>query len=70
MKIKFITDYQGRETAMKQYRAGDELELDHQPAIELIALGVAQEQTEPDEQPAPPVKRTRKVKEVLDVENT
>ncbi len=65
MRIIFLKDYTGRETAGKPYKAGDSLELDHQPAIELITLGVAQE-----EQIEQPAKKIRKVKEVNDVTNS
>ena len=47
MKIKFTQDYIGRETAMKQQQAGDEIELAHQSALELIVFGVAVEVTVP-----------------------
>ena len=67
MRIIFLKDYTGRETAGKPYKAGDGLELDHQPAIELIALGVAREEEQQIEQPA---KKIRKVKEVNDVTNS
>jgi hypothetical protein len=43
MKIKFLVDYVGRETAMNRYFKDDEMELDQQPAIELINLEVAEE---------------------------
>ena len=43
MKIIFLVDYIGRETAMKEYKAGDSMELDHAPAQELIGFGVAKE---------------------------
>lgn len=43
MKIKFLQDYVGRETAMKEVKKDDVLELDHQPAIELIHFGIAEE---------------------------
>ena len=59
MKIKFLIDYIGRETSMSQCFKGDTLEIDQQPAIELIGLGVAVEYIE-----KPKVK-----KEVKDVEN-
>lgn len=65
MKIIFLSDYKGRETAMQEYKAGSVLELDHQAALDLIRLGIAQEQHE--EQPAP--KKPRKVKEVTDDTN-
>jgi len=43
MKIKFLEDYIGRETAMKEYKKGDVLELDQQSAIELINFEIAEE---------------------------
>jgi len=43
MKIKFLVDYIGRETAMKEYKKGDVLELDQQPAIELVNFEIAEE---------------------------
>ncbi|MCR4308374.1 MAG: hypothetical protein NUV80_07535 [Candidatus Berkelbacteria bacterium] len=43
MKIKFLVDYIGRETAMKQYDKGDVDELSPAQALELIRLGVAEE---------------------------
>lgn len=43
MKVKFLHDYLGRETAMRPMPAGVEMELVHQAAIELIAVGVAKE---------------------------
>jgi hypothetical protein len=46
MKIKLLIDYVGRETSMSQRSKGDVLELDQQPAIELIVHGVAVEYIE------------------------
>ena len=46
MRIKLLADYCGRETQMIPYRKGDILEIDHQPAIELIQLGMAEEEPE------------------------
>lgn len=43
MKIKFTHDFVGRETAMKQYKAGDEADISNAQALELIKLGVAKE---------------------------
>ena len=43
MRVKFLVDYEGRETAYKKVKAGDEMELDHQPAIELIKFGIVEE---------------------------
>jgi hypothetical protein len=43
MKIQFISDYIGRETAMKQYRKGDVDVFPVAQALELIRLGVADE---------------------------
>ena len=43
MKIKFLIDYIGRETAMKEYKKGDELELSQQPALEVINFEIAEE---------------------------
>jgi len=43
MKIKFLNDYLGRETAMKQYKAGDIDDLDFAQAQELIRLGIVTE---------------------------
>ena len=47
MKIKFLCDYIGRETAMKQYHEGDVAEFDHQAAIEIIRLGGGKEVPNP-----------------------
>jgi len=44
MRIKFTSDYIGRETAMKQYHAGDSAEFGNAQALELIKLGVAKEE--------------------------
>ena len=60
MKIKFLHDYAGRETAMTRYFKGDILEIDHQPALELIQNKIAIEYVE-----KPKVK-----KEVTDGENS
>lgn len=47
MKIIFLTDYIGRETAMKQYEKDDVDELSPAQALELIRLGIAEEVVEP-----------------------
>ncbi len=41
MKIKFLQDYVGRETAMKEHKKGDIIEIQFPTAAELIRLGVA-----------------------------
>jgi hypothetical protein len=43
MKIKFLMNYVGRETAMKQYYKGDVEELPDAQALEIIRLGGAEE---------------------------
>lgn len=43
MKIKFLIDYIGRETAMKEFRAGDEVDFPVSHALELINLDIAEE---------------------------
>ena len=43
MILKFTKDYIGRETAMKQYRAGETEDISNAQALELIKLGVAKE---------------------------
>ena len=43
MKIKFLTNYIGRETAMKQYYKGDVEELPEAQALEIIRMGGAEE---------------------------
>jgi hypothetical protein len=43
MKLKFLFDYLGRETAMKQYRKGDTDDFSTAQALELIRLEVAEE---------------------------
>jgi len=44
MKIMFIEDYKGRETAMRQYRADDIEFISKAQALALIKLGVAVEE--------------------------
>lgn len=41
MNIKFLQDYSGRETAMKEYKKGDTALLDFHSAAELVRLGIA-----------------------------
>jgi len=43
MKVKFLQDYVGRETAMKQYKTGDTEIIGQQAAIELIQAGIVEE---------------------------
>ena len=43
MKLKFTKDYTGRETAMKEYKAGAQADIPNAQALELIRLGVARE---------------------------
>lgn len=43
MKIKFLIDYIGRETAMKEYPKDFEADIPDAQALELIRLGVAEE---------------------------
>ena len=43
MKIKFKQDYTGRETAMKEYKAGEQADLPTAQALELVRLNVARE---------------------------
>lgn len=49
MIVKFLQNFLGRETAMKEIEAGSVLELEHQAAIELIASGVVEEVKEKPE---------------------
>lgn len=63
MKIKFLVDYIGRETAMREHKQGEILELDFPQASELIRLGVVAEYTEQAEKPK------KKAKEVMNDEN-
>ena len=42
MKIKFLVEYIGRETAMRTYIEGDEADISPAQALELIGLGVAE----------------------------
>jgi len=41
MRVKFMVEYVGRETAMKIYLKGDEADISPAQALELIGLGVA-----------------------------
>ena len=43
MKLKFLIDYVGRETAMAEYKAGDVDDIPQAQAMELVRLGVAEE---------------------------
>jgi hypothetical protein len=43
MRLKFTKDYIGRETAMKEYKAGDSADIPNAQALELVRLGVARE---------------------------
>lgn len=43
MILKFTQDYQGRETAMKKYRKGQQADIPTAQALELVKLGVATE---------------------------
>ena len=43
MIVKFKQDYTGRETAMKEYKAGAQADLPTAQALELVRLGVARE---------------------------
>jgi hypothetical protein len=43
MKIKFTQDYIGRESAMKEYKAGETAEIPNEQALDLIRQGVAKE---------------------------
>ena len=47
MKIKFLTDYAGRETAMREHVRGAVVDTPTAQALELIRLGVAIEYTAP-----------------------
>ena len=42
MRVKFMVEYVGRETAMKIYLKGDEADISPAQALELIGLGVAE----------------------------
>jgi hypothetical protein len=43
MKLKFTQDYSGRETAMKEYKAGEQADIPNAQALELVKMGVARE---------------------------
>lgn len=43
MILKFTKDYVGRETAMQEYKAGQQAEIPNAQALELIRLGVAKD---------------------------
>lgn len=43
MKIKFLVDCIGRETAMKQYGSGEIADFPTAQALELIKIGMAEE---------------------------
>jgi hypothetical protein len=60
MKIRFISDYLGRETAMQQYRRGAVADFDNNFALELIKMELAVEIVETKPEPIKP----RKEKEV------
>lgn len=62
MKIRFLQTYCGRETAMLTIDAGEVLELDHAPALDLIGYGVAEEVTELQPLPDMPKPKVKKVK--------
>lgn len=71
MKVKFLQDYAGRETAMRPYQAGAVADIFHAAALDLIAAGIASEvkghasaQLDAESEPEPPKKPTapRKVK--------
>jgi hypothetical protein len=55
MKIIFLQDYNGRETAMQEHKRGAVVELDFIRAMELIRLGVADEYIEQEK----PVKKAK-----------
>ncbi len=58
MKVKFLQDHCGRETAMQMKKAGEEMEMVHNSALELIAYGVVAE-VRPEEEPKRKVKRDK-----------
>jgi hypothetical protein len=63
MKLYFKKDYRGRETAMREYIAGQTDDFGVAQALELIKLGVAEEVEEtapPVAEPTPAPKRKRK----------
>lgn len=62
MKIVFIQDYIGRETAMQEKKKGDELDCSVAIGLALIELGVAEEKVIEIEKP----KKQRKIKEFDD----
>ena len=43
MIVKFTKDYTGRETAMQEYKAGEQADLPTAQALALVNLGVARE---------------------------
>ena len=70
MNIKFLKDYAGRETAMKEYKAGTTAEFPTAQALELVRMGVAKEpwaeigkayDPKPIAPPAPAVVEEKKV---------
>lgn len=69
MIIKFKRDYIGRETAMQEYKAGEQADLPNAQAMELVRMDVASEvwaevgklyDLTPTEDEVKPVKRKKK----------
>lgn len=58
MKVKFLQDHCGRETAMQTKKVGEEMEMVHTSALELIACGVVEE-VHPEEEPKRKVRRDK-----------
>jgi hypothetical protein len=61
-KVRFLFGYMGRETAMKAYNEGEQVEMNHDAALTLITAGIAEEVTEFVLEPLPdaPVKKLNK----------
>ena len=67
MLIEFTQDYCGRETAMLEYKKGEQIAAPFAQAVELVNLGIAKEVVIED---APPVKKSKgKKSEVINGEN-
>ena len=56
MRLIFLTDFLGRETAMKQYHKDDVADIAFAQAQELVRMGVCREYTD-----AQPVKKSKRL---------
>lgn len=61
MKIRFLQDYQGRETAMAARYAGDVADMSVEAALALIHLGIAVEEQAEGGKYASPKRKRREV---------